>query len=142
MNADEAAPALLDTNILVYAVDTTDGEKHGIAKRLIADLSDQGNLRLSTQILQETFVTLTRKLKAPVQQALSYLDLLAEEPVVVVDFPLIRTACELHGQGSLSFWDALIVAAAVRCGAKRIYTEDLQHGRKIAGVEIRNPFRA
>jgi predicted nucleic acid-binding protein len=89
------------------------------------------------------FVTLTRKVRTPMtaQQALRYLDQLAAWPVVVLDYGGVREAIELSASARLSLWDALVVVAAARSGAKRLYTEDLQDGQTILGVEVVNPFR-
>ena len=75
------------------------------------------------------------------EQALRYLDQISAWPVVLLDYSAVRVAIELSTGASLSFWDALVVIAAARSGAKRLYTEDLQDGRTILGVEIMNPFR-
>lgn len=143
MNADGGAPAFVDTNVLVYALANDDARRSPPAVALIRGLTESGALRTSTQVLAELFVTVTRKGRARVttEEALDYLDQIATCPVVLLDFPAIRAAVELASTAKLSFWDALIIVAASRCGALRLYTEDLQHGRKILGVEIVNPFR-
>ena len=94
-------------------------------------------------MLAEVFVTLTRKIRTPlkVEEALRYIDTLATWPVVVPDYAALREAIELSARVRISFWDALVVAAAARGGAAILYTEDLQHGQRISGVEIVNPFR-
>jgi len=93
--------------------------------------------------LQELYVTLTRKGRRPVtaSEALANLDEIAKFPVVVTDYDLIRAAIELSSAHKLSFWDSLVIVAASRSGARRLYTEDLQHGRTILGIQIVNPFR-
>jgi predicted nucleic acid-binding protein len=73
---------------------------------------------------------------------LRYLDEVARWQVVVLDYGAVRQAAELSGTASLSFWDALLVVAATRSGSAFLYTEDMQHGQKILGVEIVNPFRS
>ena len=94
-------------------------------------------------MLHESLATFTRKGRTPLtaEQALRYLDQIAEWPVMVTDYGAIKTACELSARARLSFWDALVIVAAARSGAKRIYTEDLQDGQTILGMEIVNPFR-
>ncbi len=74
-------------------------------------------------------------------QALDHMEVWAEYPVVLIDYPAIREAGLLCEVRQLSFWDSLIVVAARRCGAKRLYTEDLNHGQVIEGVEIVDPFQ-
>ena len=134
--------AFLDTNILVYAFEKVASPKKAVADALLARLMEQGRLRLSTQVLQELFVRLThvvRRTCSP-EEALEHLEALTAWPVFVVDYPAIRQACLLARDASLSFWDALIVVAATRCGASQLYTEDLNHGQEILGVEVINPF--
>jgi predicted nucleic acid-binding protein len=141
MSADEG-PAFVDTNVLVYALETGQSLRKTAAQALVEELVDEDRLRLSTQVLQELFVTLTRKGRRSCSagEALAHLDSLAAWPVFVVDYPAIREAGRLSQQASLSFWDALIVVSAVRSGAHRLYTEDLNHGQRILGVEVVNPF--
>jgi predicted nucleic acid-binding protein len=143
MTAAEFPSSFVDTNVLVYAITADDTRRSPIAQKLLQDLMDARALRTSTQVLQESFATLTRKGRTPLtaEQALRYLDRIAEWPVMVTDYGAIKTAGELSARASLSFWDALVVVAAARSGAKRIYTEDLQDGQTILGVEIMNPFR-
>lgn len=138
----DEAPAFVDTNVLVYAYDASEPERRAVAQRLLAELMRSNRLRLSTQVLQELYVTLTRKISAPLtpEQTLSLLESFAAWPVQTIDFPLIRDAVRLSTDAMLSFWDSLIVLAAVRSGAKTLYSEDMSHGQAILGVEIRNPF--
>ena len=143
MNADALQSSFVDTNILVYALADDDANRSPIAQMLLRDLMVAQAFQTSTQVLQELFVTLTRKVRTPLsaEQALRYLDQIAEWPVVVLDYRAVRDAIELSGSALLSFWDALIVVAAARSGSKYLYTEDLQHGQVILGVEVVNPFR-
>lgn len=99
-------------------------------------------LRTSTQVLQELYVTLTRKIKVrrSPESARAHLDVLATWPVITSDYSLIRAATELSDDSQFSFWDALIVMAAKRSGARHLYTEDLSHGQVISGIEVVNPF--
>ena len=99
-------------------------------------------LRVSTQILQELFVTLTRKVseRCSNEEALAVLEDLAAWPLMTVDYAAIRSAGELAGEAKISFWDALVVVSAARCGAKVLYTEDLNDGQGILGVRVLNPF--
>ncbi len=131
---------LVDTNILVYTFDPTQGEKHILAARIVRELLEQDRICLSTQILQELYVTLTRKAGIPVETALSVLDDLSQWLVFSVDYRAIRDAVVIARDSRLSFWDALLVSAANRLGASVLLTEDLNHGQTIAGVEIQNPF--
>ena len=140
--SDEGAPAFVDTNVLVYAFDKTSTTKKRVAQRLMVDLLENNRLRVSTQVLQELFVTLTRKVsqRCSNKEALVALEQLAAWQPMTVDYPAIRAAGELAEKAQLSFWDALIVVAAVRTGASELYTEDLNDGQEILGVRISNPF--
>lgn len=139
---NDEAPAFVDTNILVYAFDSADTTRHNIAAQLFSRLMDEDRLRLSTQVLQEFYVTRTRKARPPwsPDRALMKLEDFASWPVVAIDLPLIREAVLLSRDAVLSFWDALIVIAAARSGAGALYTEDLNDGQVIRGVRIINPF--
>jgi len=101
------------------------------------------HLRTSTQVLQELYVTLTRKGKSQLEpgEALRYLDQIAAWPVTITDFKSIRRAIQLSIGSMLSFWDALIVVAALNSGAKTLYSGDLQDGQEISGLRIVNPLR-
>ena len=142
MSADTAC--FVDTNVFVYALADDDPTRAATAQELIAHLCSTQSLRTSTQILSELFVTLTRKVRAPLspEVALEYLDQIAAWPVIAPDYSAIRDACQLSTSAKVSFWDALIVVSASRAGAARLYSEDLNPGQKLLGVEIVNPFRA
>ena len=132
----------VDTNVLVYAFDRSGSAKQRAAQRLLNELMEQDRLRVSTQVLQEVYVTLTRKARACCSsgEALAVLEDLAAWPLMVVDYGAIRAAVRLGEQAKLSFWDALVVVAAVRSGAAVLYTEDMNDGQEILGVRVRNPF--
>ena len=141
MNAG-SQPSFVDTNVLVYAVADDDPARQ-LAAQMLADTLAAAQA-LHTQVLQELYVVLTRKVrrKFTSAQALDYLDRIARAPVTTTDYRLVRQAAELSGHDTFSFWDALVLVAAARSGATRIYTEDLQHGRTVLGVEIVNPSGA
>jgi len=132
----------VDTNVLVYAFDRSGSAKQRAAQRLLNELMEQDRLRVSTQVLQELYVTLTRKARACCSsgEALAVLEDLAAWPLMVVDYGAIRAAVRLGEQAKLSFWDALVVVAAARSGAAVLYTEDMNDGQEILGVRVRNPF--
>jgi predicted nucleic acid-binding protein len=141
--SDEKPLSFVDTNVLVYAFDKSGSPKKQIAQRLIDGLMNEDRLRLSTQVLQELFVTLTRKVsrRCSSEEALVVLEDLSAWPLMVVDFAAIRAAVKLADQATLSFWDALVVVAAARAGAEVLYTEDLNDGQEILGVRVTNPFQ-
>ena len=138
----ERALSFVDTNVLVYAFDKSGSPKKRVAQRLLNELMDEDRLRVSTQVLQELFVTLTRKAmqRCSSQEALAVMEDLTAWPLMVVDYAAIRAAVGLADQAMISFWDALIVVAAARVGAAVLYTEDLNDGQEILGVRISNPF--
>ena len=139
---DETALAFADTNVLVYAFDKSGSAKQRAAQRLMNELVEQDRLRVSTQVLQELYVTLTRKVsrRCSSEEALAVVEDLAAWPLMVVDYAAIRAAVMLAEEAKLSFWDALVVVAAARAGAGVLYTEDLNDGQEILGVRVRNPF--
>ncbi len=135
------SPAFVDTNVLIYSVSRAD-RQFAAANRLVRELISSSGLRTSTQVLQEFFAVSTCKMrnKLTADQALDYMETWAAFPIVLLDYPTIREAVQLSSHRQLSFWDSMIVVAAKRCGAKRLYTEDLNHGQIVEGVEIVNPF--
>jgi predicted nucleic acid-binding protein len=134
--------AFVDTNVLVYAHDLDAGARHAVASRLVAELWETGAGVISTQVLQEFYVNATRKIPSPLPRstAREIVGAYAAWRVEAIGPPEILAASELEEQHQLSFWDALIVAAALKGGASRILTEDLSPGRSIAGVRIESPF--
>jgi len=134
----------VDTNVLLYAHDASETEKQPIARALLEDLWADRSGVLSTQVLQEFYVVATRKFTPPMRrsEARELVALYATWPVVQVDVELILDATALEERAQLSFWDALIVEAARRAGATRLVSEDLQDGRRFAGMVIDNPFGA
>ena len=130
----------VDTNIIVYALTKGPDGRHAKARSILRTLLAEDRSCVSTQVLQETFVTLTRKAGVSVDKALADVDDLAKWPVFPVDVPAIREAGELMKTTRISFWDALLVVSARRMGAEALYTEDLNNGQVIAGVRVVNPF--
>jgi predicted nucleic acid-binding protein len=140
----EKALSFVDTNVLVYAFDKSSSPKKRVAQGLMNELMEEDRLRLSTQVLQELFVALTRKVsqRCSSEEARAILEDLAVWPVMVIDYPAIRAAAGLADQAKISFWDALVVVAAARTGASVLHTEDMNDGQEILGVRISNPFAA
>lgn len=138
----ESQLSFIDTNVLVYGFEKSRSPKKRAAQQLLDELMEADLLRVSTQVLQELFVVLTRKVKERCSsaEALAVLEDLAAWPVVEIDYVAIRAAVGVADQAQLSFWDALLVVAAARIGAKVLYTEDMNDGQEILGVRICNPF--
>jgi predicted nucleic acid-binding protein len=137
-----AGPTFVDTNVLLYAHDAGETVKQPIARALLEELWADRSGVLSTQVLQEFYVVATRKFDPPMSRsaARELVVLYSTWSVVQVDVELIVDATTLEERASLSFWDALVVEAARRAGATRLVTEDLQGGRRIAGILIEDPF--
>lgn len=130
----------LDTNVLVYAFDDRDRRKKERSLELLADESSE--LALSTQVLGEFYVTVTRKLHRPlsVADARQAVAELARLPVVAINAALVETATRTSDDHHLSYWDALIIEAAAGAGCERVMSEDLNDGQVVSGVRIVNPF--
>jgi predicted nucleic acid-binding protein len=130
----------LDTNVLLYAEDEDAGDKRKTAQECIADAVREGKAVLSTQVLQEFFVIATKKLGMAPDAARAQVETYAQLDVVLIQPDLILSAIDLHRLYSLSLWDALVVRSAIVSGCTRIWSEDLQDGRKFEGTTIENPF--
>lgn len=132
----------VDTNVLLYALDERQDNRHDIARRVLEELWEARQGVVSTQVLQELYVNLTRKLRKPMTRprARAIVERYAAWPVHQVTPADIVTASELEQRHTLAFWDALIVVAAQQLGADRVLTEDMQSGRSLGGVRIENPF--
>lgn len=134
--------SFFDTNVLVYLFDNRDPGKKIRAQEVFSRESEAGHAVLSTQVLQEFYWAVTRKLASPLpaEVAEERVRDFARLPLVRVDAPMILAAIARGRNQNFSFWDALIVEAALRVGAGRLLTEDLQHGQKIEGLTVENPF--
>jgi len=134
--------AFFDTNVLVYAFDNGEPEKNAISKQLIHDFGRDGKLVLSTQVLQEFYVTLTKVGRSFLsrEEAGELVSDFAEFPLVQVDKNIISWAMKRHQSKAFSFWDALIVEAALQSGCSQLLSEDMQDGLVIGSLTIRNPF--
>jgi predicted nucleic acid-binding protein len=135
------APVFVDTNVLLYAVDTADREKQRAAAEWRAELWRSRRGRISYQVLQEFYAQAVRKDPKSAEAARAEVrDLFAWDPARVDD-AVIEGAWGLQGRFSLSFWDALIVAAALSLGCRFLLTEDLSHGQVLDGLRVVSPFR-
>ena len=134
------ADCLIDTNVLVYAVDSSPAN---IRKKEVAmTLIETADFGLSAQVLQEFYVTVTRKLQvtfAP-DEAMEFLDRFHAFPLVMIDFALVIEGIRNSVKFKVSYWDGAIIAAADRLKAKTLYSEDLNHGQRYGDVMVANPF--
>jgi predicted nucleic acid-binding protein len=133
--------AFVDSNVLIYAHDVDAGRTRDIAKALLRDLWLARTGVLSTQVLHEFYVNVTRKIERPLSKA-------EARAVVATYIPWclgpetgdVNEAFRIEDEAGISFWDALIVATAARSGATRVLSEDLNPGQIISGLTVVNPF--
>ena len=137
-----AGKIFLDANILVYAQDQDAPAKRRRSRELIAALAASGSGVISTQVLQEFYVTVTRKLARPLDAATAgqVVSSFTELPMVQIDGKLVLSAIDRSRNSQLSFWDSLIVQAAIEGHATTLYSEDLQHGQALDSLRVINPF--
>jgi len=133
----------VDTNVLVYAYDADAGEKHEVARSQLQALWQNESGLISTQVLQEFYVTVSRKLSRPLpgRTAREVITTYGAWPIYRPDVDDLIAATELEERHQLSFWDSLIIVSALRSGAAMLLTEDLQDGQRFDGLEIISPFR-
>ncbi len=131
----------VDTNVLIYAHDVDAGAKCEAATSLLRKLWEERSGVLSTQVLQEFYVNVTRKIPHPISKESARLVVSSYVVWCVDTTPAeISTAFRIEDECRIGFWDALIVASALKSGANRIVSEDLNAGQTIAGIRIENPF--
>jgi predicted nucleic acid-binding protein len=138
----EAVREFVDTNILVYAFDPSAKSKQEASARLLERLWEGGNGCLSVQVLQEFFVTVTRKVARPLSIE-DASDRLREFSTWIVFAPAagdVLAAISIHRQLQIGFWDAMVVQAAAELGCDVLWTEDLTDEQQLREVRIRNPF--
>ena len=130
----------LDTNVLVYAVSSA--EEDAARRERALDLVTRADFGLSAQVLQEFYVTVTRKIRKPLapERAVALMDEYRTFPTVPTDYPLIVSAVELSLRYGVSYWDGAIIAAAEALEASTLYTEDLNDGQLYGSVRVSNPF--
>lgn len=135
----------LDTNILIYSYDNSNEVKHKIAFDLISSLLSTEDIFISTQVINEFIVVMTKKVKYPLS--------VAEVKEIVMKFENnyeirettiadINRALSIYNNHKFSYWDSLVVATALNTGSEILYSEDLQHGMIINSLKILNPFEA
>jgi predicted nucleic acid-binding protein len=132
--------SFVDTNVLVYLFDRDAPGKQQRAREILAGAGE--TLVISTQVLQEFYVAVTRKLATPLPaaEAESAVRDLATFDVLVVDVPLVQAAIATARTSKLAFWDALIIESARSGGCTRLFSEDLQDGQTFGRLRVENPF--
>ncbi len=139
-----AARDFFDSNVLVYLVDGASPTKQALARRLVAEALTRQSAVISFQVVQEALHVLTRKFAVTLQpqDAADFLrEVLAPLWQVQPDAALYTQALDVKRLRGFSFYDSLIIAAALRAGCTRLLTEDLQHGQRIDALTVINPFR-
>lgn len=136
------AEAMIDTNVLVYAASTFEGDSD--KTRIALDILLHRSFGLSARVLQEFLVVSTRKVRKSwsLDEALDWIEALEGFPCLPIDASLVRFEAELSIKHQLSYWDEAILAAAHRLDATILYTEDLNHGQLYGSVRVENPFRS
>jgi len=139
-----SARAFVDTNVFVYVFDDDAPEKQATARELLHSDGREYEFVLSTQVLQEFYVAATRKLDRPLDgaTALEAVRSLSQLSVVQIDPAMVESAIRLSMAHSVSFWDALIIRAAVTSDCAVLLSEAMQDGRRFDELRIENPFRA
>ena len=133
--------SFIDSNVFIYLFDKTNNNKRQCAEKLIQQALERGTACVSYQVVQETINVITRKLNATADDARQLLDrvlipLWRVNPTQM----LYRRGLDLQARYQFSFYDSLIVAAALEAGCKTLLSEDLQHGQRIEQLTINNPF--
>lgn len=134
------ASVFFDTNVLVYAALGTG--KDELKRKRALDLIESEDFGTSAQVLQEFFVTVSKKASRPLSpaQALDWIEQWTAFPCQVIDHQVVRIAIERSQRYGISYWDAAIVAAAEALGAHTVYSEDLNAGQRYGRVRVVNPF--
>ncbi len=135
------AEVFLDTNVLVYAA--AGGAEHSRKRERAISLIASEDFGISSQVLQEFFVTVVKKARRPLStdEALEWIEELATFPCQAIDHQLVRIAIEQSERYQISYWDAAIVSAAQALGSHTVYSEDLNDGQLYGTVRVVNPFR-
>ena len=132
---------LFDTNVLVYMQDASELAKQQIARNLFSEHNDKGNAIISTQCLQEFYNVLTNKMKQDKATVKQLVHCFSENlPVIQITPAIIETAIDISIQTQFSFWDSLMLSAAISAKCSVLYSEDLNEGQIVNGVTIKNPF--
>ena len=132
----------IDTNILIYAHDTSAGQKHIRARELMRDLWQSGEGCLSIQVLQEFYVNVTQKVTKPLPTEAAA-QIIADLAVWEVHRPRtedVLDAIRLQKRYQISFWDAMILASALQLGCQVLWSEDLSPGQVYGRLEVQSPF--
>ena len=140
MSDVDGSRVFFDTNIVVYTYDEDAPSKRDVARMMMKDSLVAQTGVVSGQVLGETYVTLTKKLKVPVEDARDEIRRLSDFHVVDISPSLVLRATEIQEDHQLSYWDSLIIAAAEFASCDTVWSEDLSDGQSYGSVTVRNPF--
>ena len=129
-----------DTNVLVYVFDRAEPAKQARAQALVTEHMTRRDMVLSTQVLQELYVTLTRKKRLGPADALEVVTTFAQERIVPASADTVLRGLALSQSRQLSAWDALILQAALDAGCTTLFSEDFQAGARFDDLVVVNPF--
>ncbi len=130
----------VDTNILVYSMDTHDLQKMKKSRSILKKLKKEMHGVISTQVLQEFYVVATKKLKADPITVKDIIRSFEKFEIIIITPTIIQDAIDCSILNMISFWDALIVSAAESAKCAQLWTEDLNTGQIIRGVKVVNPL--
>ena len=140
MSDVESAREFFDTNVIVYMHDDDAPAKRDVARRIVKDAFIKNTGVVSGQVLGETYVTLTRKIGIPVNDALEEIRRCSRFRVIEITSNLVLRAIEIQSEYGLSYWDSLVIAAAEFASCDIVWSEDLNDGQRYGSVTVRNPF--
>lgn len=138
-----SAESFIDTNLFIYQLEALDERKASVADHIIRRGIETGDACISFQVVQECLNTALRKAEIPLTtgEMRTYLEtVLAPLYQVPSSMALYQRSLDIQARTRYSFYDALIIAAALEAGCTRLYSEDLQPGQRIDGLTIENPF--
>ncbi len=140
MSDVDGSRVFFDTNVVVYTYDEDAPSKRDVARMMMKDSLVTQTGVVSGQVLGETYVTLTKKLKISVEDAREEIQRLASFHVVEISSSIVLRAIEMQEEYQLSYWDSLIIAAAEFASCDTVWSEDLNDGQSYGSVTVRNPF--
>jgi len=130
----------IDTNILLYSIDQKNEDKKQKARRILKKIIDSHQPVISTQVIKEFYVVSTSKLHADPIAVKNIIHNFHNMEIVNNDLELIEQAIDISIISQLSFWDALIIAAAEKANCEFVFSEDLNYGQSYRGVMVSNPL--
>jgi predicted nucleic acid-binding protein len=127
----------IDTNIFIYSLDSRDGRKQEIARKVLRDVK---NGVISTQVMQEFYAVMTRKLNVAPLEARKIVQTMERFEITPTAPNLIYEAINIHILEQIQFWDAMIIAGGIFANCTELFSEDFNTGQIISGIKIINPF--